>query len=94
MKAILIITLFYLIIVNLWAFVQMGLDKHKARKGQWRIPEKMLFLPIFLGGGAGGILGMNHFHHKTRHWYFKYGFPVITFVEYALALWFLFTWFR
>lgn len=62
----------------------MGLDKRKAQKGAWRIPEKSLFLPVILGGGIGGILGMKFFRHKTKHWYFVIGFPFICVIEYAL----------
>ena len=75
----------YLLAVNLAAFVMMGLDKGRARRGRWRIPEKRLFLPVLLGGGLGGVLGMRLFHHKTRHWYFRYGFPLLLAVQ-LLAL--------
>lgn len=65
----------YLVIINLLAFALMGIDKKRAMKGAWRIPEKSLFLAVILGGALGGVLGMKHFHHKTQHWYFKLGFP-------------------
>lgn len=71
----------YLLAVNLAAFAMMGLDKGRARRGQWRIPEKRLFLPVLLGGGLGGVLGMRLFHHKTRHWYFRYGFPLLLAIQ-------------
>ena len=79
----------WLLIVNLAAFVMMGLDKRKARKGLWRIPEKTLFLPVLLGGGLGGVLGMKTFRHKTKHWYFRYGFPLLLLLQLALGLWLL-----
>ena len=75
----------YLMAVNLAAVGMMGLDKGRARRGRWRIPEKRLFLPVLLGGGLGGVLGMCLFHHKTRHWYFRYGFPLLLAVQ-LLAL--------
>jgi uncharacterized membrane protein YsdA (DUF1294 family) len=75
----------YLLVVNLWGFIQMGIDKRKARLRHWRISEKMLFLPVLLGGGIGGTAGMYFFHHKTKHWYFRYGFPLITIVEAGIA---------
>ena len=81
----------YLLAVNLAAFAMMGLDKGRARRGRWRIPEKRLFLPVLLGGGLGGVLGMRLFHHKTRHWYFRYGFPLLLAVQ-LLILWQL--WYR
>ena len=56
--------------MSLVCFVLMGLDKHRARKHAWRIPEKTLFLVAVLGGAVGGTIGMWCFHHKTRHWYF------------------------
>ncbi len=75
----------YLLAVNLAAFLLMGIDKRRARKDQWRVKEKTLFLPVLLGGSLGGILGMRVFHHKTRHWYFRFGFPAIGILELILA---------
>lgn len=69
--------LIYLLVINLVAFFTMGLDKWKARKDKWRVPEKTLFLLVLLGGSVGGILGMTVFRHKTKHWYFRIGFPLI-----------------
>ena len=63
----------YLAIINLIAFAMMGIDKKRARQGAWRISEKALFGSALLGGSIGAILGMWHFRHKTKHWYFKYG---------------------
>ena len=77
----------YLLVVNLWAFSLMGIDKRRAKKDLWRIKERTLFLPVLLGGGVGGILGMKAFHHKTKHWYFRFGFPAILILEIAGALW-------
>ncbi|MBQ8357771.1 MAG: DUF1294 domain-containing protein [Clostridia bacterium] len=56
--------------VSLVAFILYGVDKFKARRGLWRIPEKTLLLTSLLGGAVGGLAGMLLFHHKTRHWYF------------------------
>lgn len=53
----------------------MAIDKYKAEKNKWRIPEMTLFLITFLGGGIGTIFGMKKFRHKTQKWYFKYRFP-------------------
>lgn len=75
----------YLVIINVVGFLAMGLDKAKAKAGAWRIPEKTLFSIAILGGGLGVWLGMNSFRHKTKHWYFKYGVPVIFLVELILA---------
>lgn len=71
-------------IVNIVGFSVMGMDKYKAIHKQWRIPEKMLFFIAIAGGGLGSTLGMQVFRHKTRHWYFKYGFPLIAIVQLAL----------
>ena len=81
--------IFYLIILNLIGFLIMGLDKHKAKKHQWRIPEKTLFLASLLGGSVGTLLGMYAFHHKTKHWYFVVGMPAILILQIGLAVWFL-----
>ena len=75
----------YLLAVNLIAFILMGVDKRRAKKDLWRVKETTLFLPVLLGGGVGGILGMKVFHHKTKHWYFRLGFPAILILEIAGA---------
>ena len=77
----------YLAAVNLAAFALMGLDKRRARRGAWRISEKALFLPAVLGGALGGLLGMRVFHHKTKHWYFRFGMPALLIVQVILAGW-------
>ena len=73
-----------LVVMNLLAFALMGIDKMKARRGSWRIPEKTLFLVTALFGGLGGTLGMKVFRHKTKHWYFKWGFPALLAVQIVL----------
>lgn len=75
----------YLVLVNGIAFFLMGYDKYKAVHHKWRVPEKGLFLPVLLGGGLGGTAGMYVFHHKTKHWYFKIGFPLILLLEVLAA---------
>lgn len=75
----------YLLIINLVGFLAMGIDKRKAVKQLWRIPEANLFLFALLGGSLGSIIGMHLFHHKTRHWYFLYGMPFILIVQIALV---------
>ena len=80
--------LFYVIAANIIAFALMGIDKQKAIRKAWRIPEKTLFLSAMLGGSVGAILGMRLFHHKTRHWYFKYGMPAILFCQIVLVVFF------
>ena len=69
------------------AFITMGADKRKARNGRWRVPEATLFLLALLGGALGATLGMHLFHHKTKHWYFRWGLPLILLVQIALAVW-------
>lgn len=81
----------YLLLINFAGFVAMGLDKAKAKKGAWRTPEATLFLFAFLGGGIGTTLGMNVFRHKTKHWYFKFGMPLIAMAEYGLLLYLVLT---
>lgn len=78
---------YYLIAVNVLAFVLMGIDKRRAKKNAWRIPEKTLFLPAIFGGALGGVAGMRLFRHKTRHWYFQYGFPLLLLLQLAGAGW-------
>ena len=76
----------YLLAVNLAGFALMGIDKRRARRGRWRISERALFLPALLGGSVGAIAGMRVFHHKTKHWYFRFGLPVLLAAQAALAV--------
>lgn len=85
MRIFMTLLIIYLIVVNLVAFVLMGVDKYRAKRDQWRIPERTLFLFPLLCGSLGGVLGMQVFHHKTRHWYFRYGLPLILVVQLVLA---------
>lgn len=85
-----LIVLAYIALISVVAFAAMGIDKKKAEKHKWRVPEKVLFLFVLLGGGAGGILGMQVFRHKTKHWYFAVGFPLIAIIEYAAIIYLLF----
>ena len=77
----------YLVIINLIGIFVMWSDKRKAKKGAWRIKERTLFLVALLGGCLGTTIGMYWFRHKTKHWYFKYGFPLILIAEVALVVW-------
>lgn len=74
----------YFVILNILGFALMGIDKYRARKRAFRIPEATLFLIAIIGGSIGSLAGMYAFRHKTRHWYFVYGMPFILFVQLAL----------
>ena len=76
----------YLVLINAVGFVLMGVDKKRAIRGAWRISEATLFLTAFLGGALGCTLGMRHFRHKTKPWYFKYGMPAIFVFELLIFL--------
>lgn len=84
--SILILIIAYFIVMNIAGFASMGIDKAKAKKHAWRIPEATLFTIAILGGSIGSILGMQHFRHKTKHWYFAIGMPVVFFLQLALAV--------
>lgn len=87
MKDIMQIAGLYLLLINGVGFLLMGIDKRRAKRGAWRISEKSLFLSPMLGGTVGAILGMRVFHHKTKHWYFRYGLPALLVLQLALAGW-------
>ena len=72
------------VFMNILSFGLMAYDKRCARLGRWRVPEKRLFLAAALFGGLGGVLGMQVFRHKTKHWYFKVFFPAFMVVQLAL----------
>lgn len=81
----------YLISINIIGFFIMWLDKQKARKGSWRIPEKTLFIITAIGGGIGTTTGMYVFRHKTKKLNFVIGFPFITILEIILGIYYLIT---
>ena len=67
--------------LSLLLFLQMGADKRRAKAGARRVPEKTLFLLALLGGAPGGLLGMELFRHKTKHWTFVWGFRLLTLLQ-------------
>ena len=73
----------YLIIINAVGFMLMLIDKWKAKKNRWRIPEATLFLVAAIGGSIGSLIGMYTFRHKTRHVKFTLGIPAILAVQVA-----------
>ncbi len=72
--------------VNLIGFALMGIDKYRAKKRAFRIPEATLFIIAIIGGSIGSLLGMYVFRHKTRHRSFVYGMPFILIVQIALIV--------
>ncbi len=84
--------LIYLLIINALGFLLMLIDKHKARKNKWRIPEATLMIVAALGGSIGSLLGMYTVRHKTKHPKFTIGIPVILVLQVAagFAVWYFF----
>ena len=82
-ETILLVSLF---LMNAAGFLVMFIDKQKARRGRWRIPERTLLLLAALGGSVGSLVGMSLFRHKTKHWSFRIGMPGILLVQVALLL--------
>ena len=78
--------LYYLIAINVITFLTYGIDKLKAKKGKWRIPETTLLLLAIIGGSIGAWLGIKVWHHKTLHKKFKYGIPLIVIAQIAIAV--------
>lgn len=76
----------YFTFVNIVGLALMGIDKRKAIKHAFRIPESTLFIVAIIGGSLGSIIGMYLFHHKTRHWYFVYGMPVILVLQILIGI--------
>ena len=81
------IVIIYLLLINLIGVYVMWADKRRAKKNLWRIPEKVLFIVALLGGAFGTTYGMYQFRHKTKHWYFKFGFPLILLLEVGILIW-------
>ncbi|MFD4705477.1 DUF1294 domain-containing protein [Gottfriedia sp. NPDC058432] len=81
--------MFYLVIVNIISFAIMGIDKSRAKRKAWRIPERILFLFAIIGGSIGSILGMYYFRHKTKHPKFVFGYWIILFIQFVVYFFFL-----
>lgn len=81
------VLVFWLAAANLAGFALMGFDKLCAWRDHRRVPERVLFLVALAGGSLGSWVGMYWFRHKTRHWYFVAGMPLILVCQLALAVW-------
>jgi len=75
-----------LAILNVLSFSLMAADKRRAKRGQWRISERALFLAAACFGGLGGMLGMFLLRHKTKHWYFRVFFPLMFAAQLAVII--------
>lgn len=76
----------YISAINLVGSAVMGIDKFLAKKKAYRVPEATLFTFALFGGSLGTTLAMFLFRHKTRHWYFLYGMPVILLIQVAIIV--------
>lgn len=81
--------LIYLLIINAAGFALMLIDKWKAKKNLFRIPEATLMTLAALGGSIGSLLGMYTVRHKTQHLKFTLGIPLILAVQIVAAVWIL-----
>ena len=80
------VILIWVLAWNIIALILMGIDKWKAKRQSWRIPERTLFLSAALGGSVGAMVGMSLFRHKTKHRSFTIGMPVILILQLLLLL--------
>ena len=78
----------YIVVINLVSFMMFGIDKYKARRGQWRISEATLLAVAAIGGSIGAWVGMKVWHHKTLHSKFRYGVPIMLLAHIALMAYF------
>lgn len=82
----------YLLLINALGWLIMLADKRKARKNQWRIPERTLITVAVMGGSLGILSGMYTWRHKTKHAKFTVGIPAILTVQILIgvAIWTLY----
>ena len=78
-------SIYYLFAINIVSFFLYGIDKYKAKKNEWRVPEATLLMIAVIGGSIGAWVGMRLWHHKTMHKKFKYGIPLIIIMQIALV---------
>ena len=79
-------SIYYLFAINIVSFFLYGIDKYKAKKNKWRIPEATLLMIAVIGGSIGAWVGMRLWHHKTMHKKFKYGIPIIIILQVCLVV--------
>jgi uncharacterized membrane protein YsdA (DUF1294 family) len=77
---------YYIVLINIIAFITIYIDKRKAIKHKWRIKESTLFLLSIIGGSLGTLLGMYTFRHKTKHTKFTVGIPLILILQILIFL--------
>ena len=82
-----VLLIIYLVLINLMSFIMFGIDKYKAKKRKWRIPEMSLLMGSALGGALGGFIGMKLFRHKTKHIRFTVLIPLFLVLWTALTVW-------
>lgn len=76
----------YLAVMNALGFGIFGYDKRCAVRRRWRVSERTLLCVALLGGSIGAYIGMQVFRHKTRHWKFRVGIPLIMLVQYGYMI--------
>ena len=76
--------IYYLVLINLVSFLAFLIDKNKARKKEWRIPEKSLMTLAIIGGSIGSLVGMHVIRHKTQKILFRVGVPIILILQIIL----------
>lgn len=81
-------TIFFIIVIvmNLAGLMIMGEDKKRAKRHQYRISERTLWMVAILGGAIGTTAGMQAFRHKTKHTSFRLGFPILAIIEFIIFL--------
>lgn len=80
----------FILVMSVITFFVFGWDKWKAKNDKWRTPESTLFLLAIFGGSVGALLGMQVWRHKTQHWSFRLGIPVILILQAAGLVWYFF----
>jgi uncharacterized membrane protein YsdA (DUF1294 family) len=76
----------YVVLINILTWILFGIDKWKAKRNKWRIPEATLLFFAAIGGSIGALCGMYLFHHKTKHKKFFIGVPVILLLQIAVIV--------
>ena len=76
----------YIALMSVVLLVMMKADKERARRNQYRISEKTLWITAILGGAIGGVIGMQLFRHKTKHLSFRLGFPLLALLDVSVLV--------
>ena len=76
------------LLMSVATFLLYLIDKRKASRARWRIPESTLLLAELVGGWPGAFLGQHFLRHKNRKVEYQVIFWLIVMVHLLFWAWY------